>query len=214
MTNDGLEHYIKMYNSGNWDAPVSRYRLGSNVVLARVWSNYPSGAVVNEDSYKFYFIENGTECVAIVFEMGKDDLHWLVVESMRKKGYLHNALKETVFPFIFSDGRTEQRASADSEDNISYLLRQGFEERIDNGETAYYLSSDKVKPFDKTLVQRTPLSDDEFMKISQQLFKLAGELRIIRDQVECAYGDDCYIEEVANEIMGLGHDVEYKCKKT
>lgn len=214
MTNESLEQYIHMYNSGKWNVPVSRYHIGPTVIVARIWSKYPSGTVANEDSNKFYFIENDAECVAIVLKMGAHDLHWLVAEPMRKNGYLHAALKETILPYIFSDGRNEQRASADSEENITYLLRQGFEERVDNGKMAYFLGRNKVMKFDESLVNRIPLSDDDFKKIKQQLFKLAGDLRVIRDQVECAYGNDCHIKEVASEIMDLGFEIEYECNNS
>jgi len=43
MTNESLEEYIKMYNSGCWNVPISSYRISENVVLGKVWHEYPSG---------------------------------------------------------------------------------------------------------------------------------------------------------------------------
>lgn len=214
MTNESLERYIEMYNLGRWTIPMSFYRLGDNIVVAKIWSEYPSGRVGNENSNRFFFIEENNECVAIVFEMGTYDLHWLVREQNRKKGILHRALMETIFPYIFSDGRTEQRATADSKDNISYILKQGFKERERDREIAYFLTKDIVKSFDSSLVKRTPLTADEFQIIKQQLFRLAGELRVIRDQIECAYGDDCSIESLAYDVHDLGFEIEFNCQNS
>ncbi|MFA6138335.1 MAG: hypothetical protein WC667_09630 [Sulfurimonas sp.] len=214
MTNESLEQYIQMYNSGKWNIPISSYRIGENVVFGKVWSNYPTGEVSNEESKKFYFIEHAFECVAIVFEMDKYDLHWLVTERMRKKGYLHNALKEIILPHMFSDGRLEQCASADSEKNIKYLLRQGFEERNKDGKIIYFLNSNNVKLFTNSQVKRTQISDNEFANIKKQLHKLASELRIIRDQIKCAYDDDFNIEDIAYQVDDLGYEIEYQCKNS
>lgn len=212
MTHESLERYIEMYNSKKWNIPMSSYRLGNNIVVAKIWSEYPSGRVGNEDSNRFFFIEESNECVGIVFEMGTYDLHWFIREKNRKQGILHKALVETILPYIFLDGRIEQRATGDSEENIAYLIRQGFKEREGDREIAYFLASDLVKSFDLSLIKRTPLTSDEFQIIKQQLYKLAGELRVIRDQIECAYGDDCSIESLAYDIHDLGLEIEFNCQ--
>ena len=212
MTNESLEEYIQMFNSGKWNIPFNSYRIGKNVVLGKIWYEYPTGKIGHEESNIFYFIENNSECVAIVFEMGVFDLHWFVSEKMRKNGHLNNALKEIILPFIFTDGRNEQRASAESRENIAYLLRQGFEERVDNGKVAYFLSRHVVANYDNSQIRRTTLSDNDFQKVSQQFFKLASEIRIIRDRIECAYGNDFCIEDLAEQVKGLGYEIGFKCK--
>jgi hypothetical protein len=214
MTNESLEQYIEMYNLGSWDVPFNSYRISRSVVLGKVWTKYPDGETSCEESHNFFFIENDSTCVAIVLEMGSYDIHWLVEESMRKKGLLYKALKETILPFMFQDGRENQRATANSDENASYLARQGFEHEIDNNKSAYFLSKSSVDSYDESQIQRTPISDDEFKVINKKIFKLAAELRVIRDQIECSYGDDFCIHDVAYEVKDLGYELEYECKKS
>lgn len=63
---------------------------------------------------------------AIVLDMDKDDLHWIVDEPFRRQGHLHHALKKTIFPFLKREGRLAQQAYADSNESAAYLLRMGF----------------------------------------------------------------------------------------
>ena len=209
MTNEKLEEYIEIYNSGKWTVPMSSFQISPNVEVAQVWDRLPTGEVCNEESYRFFFIKNEIECVAIVLEMDTYDIHWLVSKKYRKQGYLYKALRDSILPFLFDDERTEQRASANTYDNAAYLLRQGFKKRVENGQTAYYLSGSDVNEYDESHLQRCPLSIDELKKVKHELRRIAGEARIVRDKLECAYGHDGGLNEIASRLCSYALDLEF-----
>jgi hypothetical protein len=209
MTNESLEEYIRMYNSGAFVTPIFQYRISPSVVFAKFWTEFPTGNVYPEESYNFYFIENKGVCVAIVLEMGTQDIHWFVDDGNRRRGILYKALHNSIFPHMFSDGRTGQSATAETSKNVSYLKRQGFVEQSGMGR-GYYLSTDQVQKFNSEQVRRSPLSSETTKSLMHKLFKKASELKIIRDQLECAYGNDFNITDIANQLSDFACEIEFE----
>lgn len=61
--------------------------------------------------YRNFLIKNGAgKYVGIVHDMGDNDLHWYITKVNRKKGYLTNALKNTILPFLAKE-RNYQKIS-------------------------------------------------------------------------------------------------------
>ncbi|MEX1222422.1 MAG: hypothetical protein WEA82_09965 [Idiomarina sp.] len=214
MKNESLEKFIDIYNSGVWLVPMSSYKISSDVEVAKVWDKFPTGKLCNEESYRFFFITNDIECVAIVLDMEGSDIHWFVAEKHRKQGYLYKALKDSIFPYLFDDGRKEQRATADNSENEAYLMRQGFKRRTEGVEVAYYLNANDVSKYDKSQLCRISLSSDELEAIKFELRRVSGEIRIIRDKLECANGEDHGLNNIACDLCNFAHDVEFYFQKT
>ncbi|MDH3997296.1 MAG: hypothetical protein OET90_00510 [Desulfuromonadales bacterium] len=208
MTHAALEQYIQNFNSGEWDTPCHQFSIGENVNVALIWYQVTPENVTCDKSNRFYFVTDEGLCVAVVFEMSDLDIHWFVLEEHREKGLLHKALHETILPYIFSDNRREQRATADSTENERYLLRQGFEKREDNGSSAFYLTKDKIREFDDSAICREPLSDADCVEIKNKLRLIVREVRIIKDRLECSHGKSGPLEDIAKELGSFAFDVK------
>lgn len=49
-------------------------------------------------------------------------------------------------------------------------------------------------------------------RMRKKLYTLAGELGILRDQLECSYVNDFCIESLVLKVHSLGSEIECDCK--
>lgn len=211
MKNDQLIELIGAFNNKTFSSYAALRVLSDTVVVGYMRTNPPTGEACNESSHKFYFIIDREKCVGIVFEMGTSDLHWLVAEGHRKKGHLHRALREYIFPHMFSDGRKEQLATANSEEGRDYAIRQGFEmlaEPTMKGEMRLRLDRAQVDIAKCPVGCNQPLSKDEINELKIRLRKAKALVQSVSEEILCRYGaDKLSIGDLADSIENTALDL-------
>lgn len=104
MTEKEIRKYLVRLNTSKSDQTIFKREISPNVEIAKVWKNLPKRSDRKQNAYQpdfFFFIKNeNQEYVGAVLDMGFD-LHWFVLPKFRKRGYLTNALKEAIIPYIF-----------------------------------------------------------------------------------------------------------------
>ncbi|EGN74454.1 hypothetical protein A28LD_1948 [Idiomarina sp. A28L] len=213
MNHETLQSYIDTANSGKWSIPISSFKISPTVEVALVWSERPMGKISNEENKRFFLIKNEIEYVAIIYDMKEDNLHWLALERYRKRGYLSRALHDHIFPFLSWEGRSEQKATANTKESEEYLTKLGFEKMLERkpnamGHQTYSLNLESVGNFKAESIDRTPNSKADIDNIKQELRRLAAEVRIVRDKLECTYDDDFGLDNQANELTRIAHCID------
>ena len=127
MTNEVLEKLIDVMNSKPKEDLIFSTNLSDSVTYSKVWHKEPRGGIANECSYDHYFVKNREgEFVGVVFDM-QDDLHIFVKPKFRRKGFITNAVKNTIFPWLFQQGRTKQTVTFREEEMATYCSKNwGF----------------------------------------------------------------------------------------
>lgn len=115
MTNEDLQKFIRLANTGKGGGRIFKRSIGGNVDEARIITIRPKptdevswGIVV----YDVFLIKAETgEYVGIVFDMSHQDLHWYISKNHRGKGLMKAALFEYILPWLSENGRDEQRVT-------------------------------------------------------------------------------------------------------
>jgi len=81
-----LNNYIDIYNLGAFcTSQIVETKLSATVVLADIWEKPPIETQDATSSERFFFIIEKNEAIGIVFDMGVQNIHWLMKPSWRKK---------------------------------------------------------------------------------------------------------------------------------
>jgi hypothetical protein len=116
MTEEEIKKYIDQLNNESHNESIFIRPISSLVDIAKVWPKQPElceSMNIDIPSYDFFFIKNkSSKYVGAVLDMNRD-LHWFILKKHRKNGYLTNALKESILPYIFYKDREEQRITID-----------------------------------------------------------------------------------------------------
>jgi hypothetical protein len=118
MTNDSIKELIDQLNGVELDFPyvICNYQISDSVEYGKVWENMISE--IKSDT-QFFFIKNENRYVGAV-NIHQTDLHWYVLEQERNKGYLTNALKTAIIPYLFQSNELEAiRITIDPNSEIS-----------------------------------------------------------------------------------------------
>lgn len=104
MTNESLAYIIGYFNRGNISDGITLKEIGINVILAEIPASFGQRKSTfeknNLTTLKHFLISNeDKKYVGIVHDM-VSDLHWYVTKANRKKGYLTNALKKIILPYL------------------------------------------------------------------------------------------------------------------
>lgn len=202
MTEDDLIDHIRRYNEDDWDRPFCSFAISDKVILASIWDEYPTGKGGDERGHSFYFVLDKSECVAIVSDMGPSNLHWYVLEKYRKRGIMSGALKDTILPHLFSDGREEQRATYKSLVQKDYLDKQGFA-AVKGEEGLYYLHQLDVDAFNLNEVKRKPVTQLQKEQTRIDVRRINSELHVIIDRVNICSDEGDFREDVRADLMDL-----------
>lgn len=200
MTNESLEEMISRYNAKDFPSYVAFRVLSDTVVLGRVWLSEPTGAVLNESSYKFYFILQCETCVGVVYDMQNFeiygcDLHWLIAKEHRGNGYLFDALHRIILPHLFADGREEQFVTAQGESAIRYARRQGFKNADESDESTCNEMRLRITKQDidvSAVVEgaNRKLTDDDLREFKERLRTAKALVRSVEEAVILATTED------------------------
>ncbi|MCB9836053.1 MAG: hypothetical protein H6808_04950 [Phycisphaera sp.] len=211
MTHEGLVEIIESYNAGSLPRFSATRSLTPEVVVARVWKNEPTGGLVDSRSQKYYFVLADGFCVAVVYDMHDygypgGELHWLVLEGHRKRGYLHRALQSTIFPHMFQDDRKIQFATAKEPDAIRYAERQGFQRCQDqtyapHGSVRLELEPTKAMLGVDVRGQNKRMSRTEIEEMKRRLRQAASLVVSVSETLELNTGiDKLFLDEVAGDL--------------
>jgi RimJ/RimL family protein N-acetyltransferase len=116
MTNNKLNYYINFYNK---EKSTPSY-IDDVIDIIQICKD--------KQIDKIYLIKKDGTYIGAVYDMGVNDLHAYMKKDYRKKGYMSNALKNHILPYLFSRGREYQHITYYS-DNISAkysALKIGF----------------------------------------------------------------------------------------
>jgi hypothetical protein len=204
MTNDTLKSFILAFNDGSLPSLSALRRLTDNVVFGRVWPERLNGRVADA-SYKLYFVLLGARCIGVVLEMDDTDLHWYVLEEHRKHGHLHAALRACILPHIFSDGRSSQRVTVDSQANAGYVVRQGF---VPNGDREFIMHREQLAVPIASIGENSPLSPDDIRLLNERLREARMLVQSVHETLVCRCGNDAIcLEELASQIQSRSIDL-------
>lgn len=207
MTENSLKNHIRCFNSNRWKYPASFFDLHPSVTVGKISPDHFKGESLERKTERYFFIKNNNQCVGIIFDMNTD-LHWLILKKYRGQGYLYNALLNVILPFLKSEGRSDQRCTATNFDRKQYLLRFGFKQQGN----AYFLSLKKFKKFNSSQIERSPLNSIQLEDIHSKLYRIANDLHIISNQLECSYGKTYNLNHLANTILNKVLDVGLDCR--
>jgi hypothetical protein len=111
MTNKEISKYINRLNLKKGSETIFCREISDNVIIAKVWPKQPklSDSINgNFSSYNFFFIRNDFgKYIGAVLDM-YSDLHWFISPKFRKQGFLTNAMKQSILPYIFYNREKQQ----------------------------------------------------------------------------------------------------------
>jgi len=228
MTEREIRKYIDRLNSGKACESIFTRQISKTVDVAKVWTERPKmtdNIIGIFSSYRFFFIKNElNEYVGAVLDMYQD-LHWYIVPKSRKQGYLTTALKESILPYLFYDGKESQRItiekSAIGEKNYlnskSVALKLGFK-AINEAETEFELKKIDFNWDNENFEEiNSEINSERFEKLRKRAFYAYKTLYKISDELLMTVNEDKELKEVAEEVRKYTwkiEDLEWENKKT
>lgn len=213
MTTDEIKEYIDRLNNGNGKETIFLREISEFVKVAKVWKkelNINDSDSINLDSYRFFFIQNkNKKYVGAVLDMGFD-LHWFILENERKKGYLTNALKRTILPYIFysdNDQRDSQTISIESgigkknysnsrkvAENLGFIAINIEENKFELNKNDFDWELENVNE------KNNKISKERFEELRKRLTYSSKNLMRISDELIMSYDDDRELKELADKV--------------
>jgi hypothetical protein len=207
MTDQNLEPLIDAMNAGQMRDRIFPAALSAHVEVAKVWMDHPRGSGLGESSYNVFFIKEGDGAyVAAVLDM-QNDLHVLVKEAHRKHGHLTRAMKSVILPKLRQDGRGQQRVTFRDAEIGAYCKRNwGFHL---TGEDSAELDLGTLPECERLSPKGRLLAYEDFAEIKSKLTRSKVLLRMVREQLEMAYGscEDLDIQELEYAVSDLDDDI-------
>lgn len=213
MTERDIRKYINRLNNGKYVESIFTRQISANVDVAKVWSEQPKVSdriIGNFDSYRFFFIKNASgRYIGAVLDMYEQhDLHWYMMPRYRKKGYLSKALKGSILPYIFNDGREFQRITIERDFNgeQNYLDSKGVATNlgfklVKDSETDFILTRDDFDWSNENLKEvNTPVSSERFELLRQRAYFAYKSLFKISDELLMSTDDDKNLRKVAEDV--------------
>ncbi|WP_146165940.1 hypothetical protein [Stenotrophobium rhamnosiphilum] len=209
MTNDQIENLIDELNAQRLGDRIFLASLSRAVDRAKVWLNEPQGVAGFEGVREFFFIKNDEGLYVAAIEDFEYDLHAFVKPAYRRQGHLSRAMKITILPKLFQDGRAIQKITFNDPYVAEYCVRNwGFSvtgEKTAEIDLSVYSAWQEIAPI------RAPLSwDDYHSGIKVKLNRARLYLEMIKDQLDMAYGRDgsSCIERYIRDLECLGGEVQ------
>ncbi|GEM52763.1 hypothetical protein EB1_25530 [Empedobacter brevis NBRC 14943 = ATCC 43319] len=213
MTNESLQTLLSKLNDNDktvgliYTRPLSEY-----VDFAKIWLDEPkmTDSVTSSDGPDtFYLIKNtDNNFVAIVFDMFRD-LHWYVLSGCRGKGYLTEAMQQTIIPHLFFN-RDEQRITINEneigKDNFiaseKVALRLGFI-KSDKNSGEYFLSKNLYTSENFDSGKDSELSYDRMIELKNHINYLGRSLWTIHTEIEMKFGKTDYSDEIKDLVYEI-----------
>ncbi|MEQ8532675.1 MAG: hypothetical protein RIF36_19920 [Imperialibacter sp.] len=228
MTEREIRKYIDRLNSEKADELIFTRPISKTVDVAKVWTEQPKmtdNIVGNFRSFRFFFIRDDSgQYIGAVLDMYQD-LHWYVVPKSRKRGHLTTALKESILPYLFCDGRESQTITIEKDaiGEKNYLsskgvaIKLGFEPRNEE-ETEFELKPTDLNWDNVNLEEdNVRISSERFEILRKRVFYAYKMLCKISDELLIKVDNDEGLREVADEVRNYTwriDDIEWKSKRT
>ncbi|PWJ47223.1 hypothetical protein CLV98_1682 [Dyadobacter jejuensis] len=194
MTVKDIRKYINRLNNKKASETIFTRQISKTVDFAKVWIRQPrvTDVGINDGGrFEFFFIKNEfNEYVGAVYFM-PNDLHWYIIPKYRKKGYLSNALGESILPYLFDNKNENIRITIQrtSNGNGNYLnskgvaLRLGFKP-INQEETVFELNTNDFN-WDKENIMEvyTQISSERFQVLKSRASFALKTLQKISDEL-------------------------------
>lgn len=211
MTNREIQGYIDLLNKEKESETIFTRQISETVVVAKVWSEQPKitdDIIGNFDSYRFFFLKNETgRYIGAVLDMNYD-LHWYMVPENRKLGYLTKALKESILPYIFYDGRDKQRINIDKnsigdkfyQNSKRVAIDAGFK-AINEEETEFELLQSEFNWDCENIEELNSGINSERLEILQKRVFYAYKLLYkTSDELSMKFNDDNGLKNATDEV--------------
>lgn len=191
MTDKYIITLINSLNGKPDQKDCIKHSISKNVELAHIWIE---NSMHKHSPKTFFLIKKENEYVGAVLDM-KIDLHWVILPEHRKNGYLTNALKEGIIPYLFSIVEREQLKISINELQISKknydasmrtALKVGFK-KVDD--TTFILVKNDFDFSNEELdIKYKGLEDDEIEGICKELKAIAKKVSVINSKIELSLG--------------------------
>lgn len=199
MTNENLEKCIDSMNEYKFMDNAFNKKISRNVIFSKYWEKLPSGQYSNESCYEMYFISDKNNYVAIVLDMGMDDLHFFVKKEFRKKGYLCNAMNTVILHHIHEKERTVQHLTFENETTKNYCIRNmGFQS---TGDLSAKLDLDKIIRKSELKIISNKISENEFDLLKKNIGIAISYLNMCKDQLSQCDIENEDLDEVIHELV-------------
>ena len=191
MTEKSIIAILNGLNRNPYYRNCIKHSISKNVELAHIWIE---NSRHKHSPKTFFLIRNENEYVGAVLDM-KIDLHWIILPEHRKNGYLTNALKEAIIPYLFSVVEREELKISINELEISNknyeasmrtALNVGFK-KIDN-KTFILKEHDFDFSNEELDIRYKGLEDDEIEDICKELKAIARKVNVINSKIELSLG--------------------------
>lgn len=189
MRNEDIEKLINHLNHFNQDGEfkIYKFKISDTVEVAKIWQiDFPS-------PLQFFLIKNHSFYVGAV-NILSNDLHWYILKEHRKNGYLTNALKEYILPYLFEIRNVEVQkiTIANLYSNNDYLSSLSVAEKIgfhSIGSNSFELSKKDLQyTFSKNNFSFDGIDEIECKKLTDELVAISIRLEQINTEVEYAFG--------------------------
>ena len=221
MTEEEIKSYIERLNSKNARESIFLRQISHNVEVARVWEKEPildNNLTIGTPSYKFFFIKNPAgKYVGAVLDMYRD-LHVYVLEEERKKGFLSNALRESILPYLFYNEDTEREVQritlTHGNGKLNYKNSRKVAERlgfkpIDETELIFELEREKFDwKYENLNETNGHISKERSIELRKRVIYAYRQLYKISDELLMAYGTDRQLSQIANEVSYFNSKIE------
>lgn len=191
MRDEDIKKILQHLNGtiGPFVCKIYKFQISSTVEYAKVWYELKPPLQIES---RFFFIKNQQTYVGGI-NILREDLHWYVLKEERKNGYLTNALKNTILPFLFNKMGYEQVKISIISNNpnsakasISVAEKVGFK-RIT--EIDYLLYKDQLNFDEEVLSLKYPgIKKEEYKNLKNEIKEISTRLRQIHTQFEFSTG--------------------------
>ncbi|NEV93449.1 hypothetical protein G3567_04700 [Psychroflexus sp. YR1-1] len=219
MTDDTIKGFIDQLNKEESTESIFTRQISENVDIAKVWEEQTTESdqiAMYTGSYSFFFIKNqSNEYVGAILDMIRD-LHWYIIPKFRKQGYLSKALKETVLPYLFIEGRDTQRVTINKKDigetnyqnSKNVALGLGFKS-INTEETEFELQESDYNWDNESIFEVNSKVDPERFKVLRKRALYAYRLLSkISDELLMTVDDDKGLKKIASKVSDYTWKIE------
>lgn len=225
MSDDTIRDLLRKLNFGKGKNIVYRNSIGGNVEIAKVWI-WKSGGYLYKNQDFFLIRNQNGKYVAAVY--GQNNFHWYTLYSERGKGYLSNALRNFIFPYLWGIDRHPIEESfkisisrgigpRNFESSLALAKSVGFSIDTENDSKTYcslqyddFINKDLDTP--KITPNLRPEVNNQLIKKAQLVEDLTQQ---IKGEMEIMFGED-KLEDLSCmgffkvRLENIFEDYEYK----
>jgi hypothetical protein len=209
MTHEGMEALIDSVNDGSAEDRVFLWNLGDGVAKAKVWLPGENCVDFEDNGWVFFFVYIGSECVAAVHDMGRNNFQAYVKKEMQNCGLMTKVMADVILPYLRSQGRTLQRTQYETEQSRRFLKKLGFifpEPEIAQIELSKFGVREFPAPAIRILTQR------QGELIRMRMSDMWNYIVHARRLIICTLKDE-YRRRGLNALANIRANIRYTCRE-